>query len=116
MIGIEHAAHNCLADAEAAGEFGVGDLVFAHGKIEGQLAGDPQRHRNKALATLQLRGSRDRSTIRDPGRDYTAKAIDGFLEGFGKICAVCMGTWEVRETHKQPATLVWLKLSWVSER
>ncbi|MBK9166398.1 MAG: hypothetical protein IPM24_02920 [Bryobacterales bacterium] len=106
LVGVEHSADDGLAHAQAPGKFGLTDPGSPDGPVEGQLAGDPQRHGNQPVTTLHGSGAGHVRAIGDGERDRAAEAVTGFFHGFPKVRAVREGSGKIREADDEAASFI----------
>ncbi len=91
VIGVEHAAHDCFPDSKPPGKSRVADTLLAHGEIQRELSGDPQRNGDQPLPSLESRRRRDGGAIGDPGGDHAVGAA-GLAQFLSKYSTCAEGS------------------------
>lgn len=113
MVGVGEFADGGFADAEAAGEFDLGDSLVAHGRVEGELGRNDGWDGNERLTRQGLAGFRDVPLLVDVAGEGGGEGILGQGQSFGRVCAAGDGFRDVGKGGDEAAVFVGRKVTGV---
>ena len=97
VVGVGELADGGFADAEAAGEFDLGDSLRAHGRIEGELGRNDGWDGNHRLTSQGLAGFRDIPLLVNVAGEGGGEGVLGERQGLGPVGAAGDGFGDVGE-------------------
>lgn len=106
VVGVGEFADGGFADAEAAGELDLGDLLRAHGRIEGELGRNDGEDGYDGLPRQGLAGFRDFPLLVDVGGEGGGEGVLSQRQGLGPVGAAGDGFGDVGEGGDEAAVFV----------
>lgn len=106
VVGVGELADGGFADAEAAGEFDLGDALGAHGRVEGELGRNDGGDRYDGLTSQGLAGFRDLPLLVNVAGEGGGKGVLGERQGLGPVWAAGDGFGDVGEGGDEAAVFI----------